>query len=67
MDWRGRYLVATDLVPGDVVSFQFPVSKRTERHRIGSSDYTLEICGNNVVGIEPEGQNIPFYRQDGEA
>jgi hypothetical protein len=67
VDWRGRYLVATDLVPGDVVSFQFPVSKRTERHRIGSSDYTLEICGNNVVGIEPEGQNIPFYRQDGEA
>ena len=39
----------------------FPIEKRTVRESIAGTDYTLEVRGNSVVGIEPDGRHIPFY------
>jgi hypothetical protein len=60
-EWRGRYCATGELTTGDSVSLHFPIEKRTVRESIAGTDYTLEVRGNSVVGIEPDGRHIPFY------
>jgi hypothetical protein len=61
--WEGRYLSLASAKPGDVISVNFPIPQRQTKVTIGAVDYTLDIKGNTVIGIDPPGQNGPLYQR----
>ena len=63
VSWHGRYAAPGDVPSGKLVTFQFPISERTVRQRIGTVDATLVLKGSTVVDINPEGRYRPLYKR----
>jgi hypothetical protein len=60
--WQGRYIDLGSAKRGDLLNIQFPISERTlKNEKIGNRVYTLRIKGNNVVSVDPPGQQCPMY------
>lgn len=59
--WNNRYAETGAAGPGDRVTLEFPVPKRTVTERIGPEKYSLVVQGNTVMSIDPPGKNGPLY------
>ena len=49
--------------PDDKVAITFPIHERTVTEMIGCVLYTMVIKGNDVVFIDPPGENHPLYQR----
>jgi len=63
LKWSGRYANVGQVEAGDLVTVSFPIGERTVSENIGGQTYTLIIRGNDVVSIQPQGTNCPFYQR----
>jgi len=61
--WEGRHVIAGAAQAGDSLDLTFPISTRTVKERLGTTDYMLEIKGNTVVSIDPPGKIGPLYQR----
>jgi hypothetical protein len=61
--WEGRYLNLGSAKPGEMLTVTFPISTRRTTETIGNVFYTLEIKGNTVISIDPQGKNGPLYER----
>ncbi len=72
LDWVGRYLLVTDLTPGDTVELAFPVRETTARYTVNANSptetaYTCTFRGSTLVEITPrdtDPTSLPLYRRD---
>ena len=72
--WAGRYVSVGKVKPRDVVRLTFPIEEKTILRKvyggpletvIGGMIYdSITFRGNEVVDIQPEGKNYPFYQRD---
>ena len=63
--WQGRYVDLGAAKPGETLVVTFPIFERTVKEKIGPQTYSLALKGNNVVSIDPPGQNGPLYADRG--
>lgn len=64
VEWDGRYALMGDVKPGDGVTMTFPISERPRTEWVQGHRYNLVTKGNDVVCMEPPGENVPFYLRD---
>ena len=64
LSWQGRYALVGSVKPRDKVTLTFPISERIDRIRVEGHEYTLVREGNDVVSVDPPGQNYPQYQRD---
>jgi len=62
--WDGRYALAGDVKPQEIVTFTFPITERSETLWIEKERYNIVRKGNDVVAIDPPGQVCPLYQRD---
>ena len=62
--WKGRYAVVGPVEPRDKVTLTFPIAERINRIQVEGRDYTLVRKGNDVVNIDPPGQNYLQYQRE---
>ena len=70
--FAGRYGVAGELRPGDVVALNFPVAEETFRRTAHTrtndeTRYRIRVRGNTVVDISPRDEDpvhYPLYQRD---
>jgi len=60
--WQGRYMIVTGH-DGDEVSLHCPIPERTESRTIQSKDYRVTVRGNEIVDIDPPGENCPIFNR----
>jgi hypothetical protein len=63
-EFHGRYAQLGAVEKGDMVVVTFPISSRQVKTRIGGIDYNLEIKGNEVIAIDPQGKWWPIYQKE---
>lgn len=68
--WQDRYLKLTQaLVAGQSLQMNFPITNKVVQAKVAGLDLTLQMRGNNVIGMSPAGKVIPLYQdyviQDG--
>ena len=64
VEFLGRYVVLDGVRTGDTIEIMFPIQERIVKTKLGGKDFTLVIKGNDVVFIDPPGQNYPLYQRD---
>lgn len=64
LSWAGRYLLVGNVKPEDSVTLTFPIWTRTDMAHIHGRDYRLTRKGNEIVHIDPPGDNCPLYQRD---
>jgi hypothetical protein len=60
---EGRYVQVGEVRKGDQVVMQFPIHEQTQRVVVEKQVYTITRRGNDVVAIDPPGQNWPSYQR----
>jgi hypothetical protein len=63
LSFEGRYAQVGHVQKGDEVRLKFPIPERTDRVTIWNMEYTLVRRGNDVVWIDPPGENCPLYQR----
>jgi hypothetical protein len=63
VSWEGRYAKIGRVIPGDVVTMDFPIFERTNKVWIEKRLHTLVRKGNEVVSIDPPGVRCPLYQR----
>jgi hypothetical protein len=63
LGFDGRYARVGGVAEGEEVTLEFPISERTDRVTIWNRDYILVRRGNDVVWIDPPGENRPLYQR----
>jgi hypothetical protein len=64
LSWDGRYAVVGNVDKGDIVKLTFPISERTDEVWIEKRPYKIVRKGNEVVSIDPPGEQFPLYQRD---
>lgn len=59
----GRYVEVGSVSAGDHVVVRFPMVERTDQVVVEKNRYTIIRRGNEVVAIDPPGQNHPLYQR----
>jgi len=63
VSFDGRYAKVGKVSNGQTVVMTFPISERTEKRTIEGFDYTFIVRGNDVVSVDPPGENCPLYQR----
>lgn len=63
-NWDGRYLQIDHPREREEIQVVFPISSRLVDAVIGRIPYHLEIKGNTVVAIDPNGSRMPLYHRE---
>jgi hypothetical protein len=63
LSFAGRYAQIGPLQAGQRVALEFPMRERTDRVFVERRPYTIIRRGNEVVWIDPPGQNRPLYQR----
>ena len=64
LDFDGRYVLLGKVLAGDGVILRFPISERSETLDIEGKSYQVVRRGNEVVCIDPPGENCPLYQRE---
>ena len=64
VEFLGRYVVLDGVRTGDTIEIMFPIQEKIVKTKLGGKDFTLVIKGNDVVFMDPPGQNYPLYQRD---
>ena len=59
----GRYVKAGKVEKDNTVTIEFPIHERTETIIVENQKYRVIIRGNDVVSIDPPGENGPLYQR----
>ena len=62
-DWDVRYAVFKNIKPGQIITLNFPISETTHELWCEKNRYKVICKGNDVVHIDPPGQNHPLYQR----
>lgn len=63
LTFDGRYAQVGAVQAGQTVTLTFPIPERTDRVIVEKRPYTLIRRGNDVVHIDPPGENRPLYQR----
>ncbi len=63
LSWAGRYGLVGKVNSGQTATLTFPISETTHELWIEKQKYTIIRKGNDVVYIDPPGQNWPLYQR----
>jgi hypothetical protein len=63
LSWDGRFALVGKVKAGRTVTLTFPISETTHELWIEKKKYTIIRKGNDVVYIDPPGENCPLYQR----
>jgi hypothetical protein len=60
---RGCYVVFEHLRPGQHVTIEYPLHRRSQTYEIAGRAYKADWLGNTLIEIQPPGERYPIYRR----
>jgi hypothetical protein len=62
--WEGRYAALGPVESGQTATLTFPMQETTHTVEIERTTYSITRKGNDVMTIDPPGENYPLYQRE---